>query len=139
VKALLLHDGRSSRLHPRLASEAPDTAASMAGMQGRDTMVDQLRIAPDLTLPLEAVTQTFAVLAKRGDGLLDYKRGTLVLNFLDIERAHLVGLAMGGIVVVHFALTHPKRSFPGRRGRRPYILAPWSTCRVVPLGTRRTQ
>ena len=31
------------------------------------------------------------------------------------------------------------RSFLGRRGRRPYILAPWSTRRVVPLGTRRTQ
>ena len=30
-------------------------------------------------------------------------------------------------------------SFLGRRGRRPYILAPWSTCRVVPLGRRRTQ
>ena len=30
-------------------------------------------------------------------------------------------------------------SFLGRRGRRPYILAPWSTCRVVPFGTRRTQ
>jgi pimeloyl-ACP methyl ester carboxylesterase len=32
-----------------------------------------------------------------------------LLNFLDIERAHLVGLSMGGIVVVHFALTHPRR------------------------------
>jgi len=31
------------------------------------------------------------------------------------------------------------RSFLGRRGRRPYILAPWSTRRVVPHGTRRTQ
>jgi pimeloyl-ACP methyl ester carboxylesterase len=30
-----------------------------------------------------------------------------LLNFLDIERAHLVGLSMGGIVSVHFALGHP--------------------------------
>jgi hypothetical protein len=29
--------------------------------------------------------------------------------------------------------------FLDRRGRRPYILASWSTRRVVPLGTRRTR
>ena len=32
-----------------------------------------------------------------------------LLNCLDIERAHLVGLSMGGMVLVHFALTHPRR------------------------------
>jgi 3-oxoadipate enol-lactonase len=32
-----------------------------------------------------------------------------LLNFLDIKRAHLVGLSMGGIVSVHFALGHPGR------------------------------
>lgn len=32
-----------------------------------------------------------------------------LLNFLDIERAHLVGLSMGGMVLVHFTLAHPRR------------------------------
>jgi len=32
-----------------------------------------------------------------------------ILDYLAIERAHLVGLSMGGIVVVHFAVTHPSR------------------------------
>src|ERR671932_363182 len=43
-----------------------------------------------------------------------------LLNFLDIERAHLVGLSMGGMVLVHFALTHPRRV----RGHKPADCGP---------------
>jgi pimeloyl-ACP methyl ester carboxylesterase len=32
-----------------------------------------------------------------------------LLNVLEIERAHIVGLSMGGSVALNFALTHPKR------------------------------
>lgn len=32
-----------------------------------------------------------------------------LLNFLDIERAHLVGHSMFGMVLVHFTLAHPSR------------------------------
>src|SRR4051812_38834251 len=48
-------------------------------------MTKQLRISFDVTLPLEAVTQTFAILAKRGAG----KTNTSVVMVEEMLEAHL--------------------------------------------------
>jgi uncharacterized protein len=59
-----------------------------------------LRIAEDLTLPLDAVTQTFAVLAKRGVGktyLALVLAEEMLKNGLQVVVADSVGTAPGGL------------------------------------------
>ena len=54
-----------------LGTVAPNPAHALdavAGITIRSLKVKQLHIAPDLALPLDAVTQTFAIMAKRGVG-----------------------------------------------------------------------